>query len=275
MGELSGAPGSAAAATLAPTTATEPPRIWVQVAGAVQVPGVYQPAGEQPGVRGVAAAGGFAEEADEQAVALAAAVVRRLPGVRAQGGRDGGRRGGGSRRFLGRGHRWGGWERVGGRCGLAQHGDGRGVGRAARASDRRWRNRSSRTARLRVPSPPSTSSPTCPASVPPSWSNCGRWWFSDRSSSHGAAARECRRDPVDWFVRRAGLARFCTLACALGLTLAALVGPQGVGRRGGAHPGSGCLVGWALRQAVHGLGTWLLVPSVLLTGSSAACCWAV
>ena len=54
------------------TTTTEVPRIWVQVAGAVNVPGVYQLLGDTRVFEAVAAAGGFAVEADEQAVALAA-----------------------------------------------------------------------------------------------------------------------------------------------------------------------------------------------------------
>ena len=54
------------------STTTEAADIWVQVAGAVNVPGVYR---LLPGSRvfeAVAAAGDFREDADEQAVALAA-----------------------------------------------------------------------------------------------------------------------------------------------------------------------------------------------------------
>jgi competence protein ComEA len=47
----------------------------VQVAGAVHVPGVYQLAGESRVFEAVAAAGGFTEEADQQAVALAAVLT--------------------------------------------------------------------------------------------------------------------------------------------------------------------------------------------------------
>jgi competence protein ComEA len=62
------ASGDADAAATTSTVA----RIWVQVAGAVHVPGVYQLAGESRVFEAVAAAGGFSEEADQQAVALAA-----------------------------------------------------------------------------------------------------------------------------------------------------------------------------------------------------------
>ena len=54
-----------------PTT-TEAPRIWVQVAGAVHVPGVYHLAAGSRAFEAVAAAGGFGDEADQQAVAQAA-----------------------------------------------------------------------------------------------------------------------------------------------------------------------------------------------------------
>jgi competence protein ComEA len=57
--------------TMAPTT-TEVQRIWVQVAGAVHVPGVYQLQVGSRVFEAVAAAGGFTDEADQQAVALAA-----------------------------------------------------------------------------------------------------------------------------------------------------------------------------------------------------------
>jgi|GEM_PF-206053 len=45
--------------------------------------------------------------------------------------------------------------------------------------------------------------------------------------SHDTSGREHgRRGWADWFVRRAGLARFATFACALGLMLSAFIGPQ-------------------------------------------------
>ncbi len=55
-----------------PTTVTEVPRIWVQVAGAVNVPGVYELSASSRVFEAVAAAGGFTAEADPQVVALAA-----------------------------------------------------------------------------------------------------------------------------------------------------------------------------------------------------------
>jgi competence protein ComEA len=54
------------------STTTEPPPIWVQVAGAVRDPGVYQLTAGTRVFQAVVAAGGFTEEADEDAVALAA-----------------------------------------------------------------------------------------------------------------------------------------------------------------------------------------------------------
>lgn len=58
----------------ATSTTTEATRIWVQVAGAVNVPGVYQLLADSRVFEAVAAAGGFSAEADEQAIALAAQV---------------------------------------------------------------------------------------------------------------------------------------------------------------------------------------------------------
>lgn len=63
-------PGS----TIPEVTTTETPRIWVQVAGAVTLPGVYLLQAGSRVFEAVAAAGGFASEADQQAVALAATV---------------------------------------------------------------------------------------------------------------------------------------------------------------------------------------------------------
>lgn len=63
---------TAASTTCASPTTTETPRIWVQVAGAVRRPGVYQvPAGARV-FEAVSEAGGFNEDADQEAVALAA-----------------------------------------------------------------------------------------------------------------------------------------------------------------------------------------------------------
>lgn len=56
------------------TTTTLTPRIWVQVAGAVNVPGVYSLTAGSRVFEAVAAAGGFTPEADQQSVALAAQV---------------------------------------------------------------------------------------------------------------------------------------------------------------------------------------------------------
>ncbi len=54
------------------STTSEAPWIWVQVAGAVNIPGVYHLASDSRVFEAVAAAGGFSDAADEQAVALAA-----------------------------------------------------------------------------------------------------------------------------------------------------------------------------------------------------------
>lgn len=71
---VEGSMGSAVApgGTVAQSTTTEMARIWVQVAGAVHVPGVYELFAESRVFEAVAAAGGFSKDADEQAVALAA-----------------------------------------------------------------------------------------------------------------------------------------------------------------------------------------------------------
>jgi competence protein ComEA len=53
-------------------TTTTAPRIWVQVAGAVACPGVYQMEAGSRVFEAILEAGGFTEEADEEAVALAA-----------------------------------------------------------------------------------------------------------------------------------------------------------------------------------------------------------
>ena len=66
-------------------------------------------------------------------------------------------------------------------------------------------------------------------------------------------------------MRRAGLARFCTVACALGLTLPALVGARAVAGVTGLMLSLGGLIAGVLRRR-SGLGHLLLVPSVLLTG---------
>jgi competence protein ComEA len=58
--------------TSSTTSTTQRPKIWVQVAGAVRRPGVYQVVADARAFEAVVAAGGFAQEADPQAVALAA-----------------------------------------------------------------------------------------------------------------------------------------------------------------------------------------------------------
>ncbi len=65
-------PGPAVSTTASSTTITEPPLIYVQVAGAVRRPGVYQVPSEARAFQAVLQAGGFSEEADQQAVPLAA-----------------------------------------------------------------------------------------------------------------------------------------------------------------------------------------------------------
>jgi competence protein ComEA len=54
------------------TTTTQVPKIWVQVAGAVRRPGVYQVSANARAFEVVSEAGGFADDADQEAVALAA-----------------------------------------------------------------------------------------------------------------------------------------------------------------------------------------------------------
>jgi competence protein ComEA len=54
------------------TSTTQTPTIWVQVSGAVRRPGVYQVASDARVFQAVGQAGGFAEDADQQAIALAA-----------------------------------------------------------------------------------------------------------------------------------------------------------------------------------------------------------
>ncbi len=58
-----------------------------------------------------------------------------------------------------------------------------------------------------------------------------------------------KNDPVGWFVRRAGLARFTTFACALGVALPALVGPRlAVALVGLVVALTGAIIGVGLRQ---------------------------
>lgn len=85
-GGISGAPGSGIAAggstgslstapvtaSTMPSTTTMVPKNWVQVAGAVRRPGVYQVEAGARAFEAVLAAGGFTDKADQQAVALAA-----------------------------------------------------------------------------------------------------------------------------------------------------------------------------------------------------------
>lgn len=54
------------------TSTTQTQMIWVQVTGAVRRPGVYQVAADARAFQAILAAGGFADDADQQAVALAA-----------------------------------------------------------------------------------------------------------------------------------------------------------------------------------------------------------
>ena len=57
------------------TSTTQPPPIYVQVAGAVRSPGVYRVPPEARAFQAISEAGGFTEEADQQAVALAAGLT--------------------------------------------------------------------------------------------------------------------------------------------------------------------------------------------------------
>lgn len=77
--------GEAFAGATLTTTTTEVPKIWVHVAGAVRRPGVYQVTSGARVFEVVLEAGGFTDDADQEAVALAAQVsdgctvyVRRL-----------------------------------------------------------------------------------------------------------------------------------------------------------------------------------------------------
>lgn len=62
-------------ATSSASSTTQPPPIYVQVAGAVCSPGVYRVPAEARVFQAIREAGGFTEEADQQAVALAAGVT--------------------------------------------------------------------------------------------------------------------------------------------------------------------------------------------------------
>lgn len=70
-GATSAGIGSVTTAPVAATT-TAPPLIFVQVAGAVRRPGVYQMSAEARVFQVVLEAGGFTEQADQEAVPLAA-----------------------------------------------------------------------------------------------------------------------------------------------------------------------------------------------------------
>jgi competence protein ComEA len=67
-----GTVGAMVGSSAATSTTTEPAPIWVQVAGAVIHPGVYRLAAGTRVFQAVVEAGGFTEDADEDAVALAA-----------------------------------------------------------------------------------------------------------------------------------------------------------------------------------------------------------
>jgi competence protein ComEA len=70
------APGSADTTTVPrPTTTTSAPLIFVQIAGAVQKPGVYQVAADSRAFQVVMQAGGFTADADQQAVPLASVLT--------------------------------------------------------------------------------------------------------------------------------------------------------------------------------------------------------
>jgi competence protein ComEA len=64
--------GAATTSTESTTTSTTPAKIWVQVAGAVRRPGVYQLFEGARVFEAVSAAGGFASNADQESTALAA-----------------------------------------------------------------------------------------------------------------------------------------------------------------------------------------------------------
>ncbi len=66
--------GEAFAGATPSTTTTEAPKIWVHIAGAVRRPGVYQVTAGARVFEVVLEAGGFADDADQEAVALAAQV---------------------------------------------------------------------------------------------------------------------------------------------------------------------------------------------------------
>lgn len=64
--------GEALAPAASTTSTTEPPKIWVQVAGAVRRPGVYWVSAGARVFELIDEAGGFTEDADQEAIALAA-----------------------------------------------------------------------------------------------------------------------------------------------------------------------------------------------------------
>jgi competence protein ComEA len=69
-----GLAGSVSGGELPATTSTSQLQIWVQVAGAVRRPGVYQLSQGARVFEAISAAGGFSQEADQDGVALAAAL---------------------------------------------------------------------------------------------------------------------------------------------------------------------------------------------------------
>ena len=74
--------------TASSTTSTEAPLIYVQVAGAVRRPGVYQVASDARAFQAVMQAGGFTEDADQQAVPSGRPFERRVQAIHPAPRRD-------------------------------------------------------------------------------------------------------------------------------------------------------------------------------------------
>ena len=71
-GFAGGAEGLGQSTQPATTSTTQTPMIWVQVVGAVRRPGVYQVPADARAFQAIREAGGFTDDADQEAVALAA-----------------------------------------------------------------------------------------------------------------------------------------------------------------------------------------------------------